>query len=328
MHRATIALTGVFFAAALGCDGGTRPTPATAYAYPAPYAEPATIDAVAPYVTTPTTLVTVPPSESLGAFFFDGTTATYAEVAPASYLATTAVTSLLSLPVVGGTATTLATGPDAVTGIAVDSDGVYFIDVVGAASYPVSFIGKVPLTGGAVVELAANLTVQPVALAVSGGNVYWTDAGGAINRVSTAGGDVAVLATGQGHLFNIAADASGVYWTTGQTTIDCGTTGGSIGALLVGSAAPTTLASSFDNLGSLLVSGGSVYFTFWGPSCNRLPTQGKVVRLNPGSSVQTSLATGLTEPSNLFVSGNYVYYTTTNTDLTLTPRTVLQGVGL
>jgi hypothetical protein len=308
-----VLLVSLLFTAGLSC-GGTSPgvnDRVNSYAYAnAPGSQ---IFAVPRGGGTPVLLVgTDLPSEDIGrGFAFDGATAYFSDATPSA-------SSLRSIPVAGGTPSTLVTGLGTVFDLVVDAQSMYFINMsTDVASGSVTeFIGKAPLEGGPFEMLVPSPSAPPLALAVSAGYLYWSDGGGAVNRVATAGGDVETLASNQGAIYDIAVDQSGVYWTNqGQGSVDCGSSGGSIVALMFGSSHPITLVGGLDNVGSILVSGGALYFSFDGQiGCNGIggAGAGAVARIVPATAPppSTPLATGLQFPSNLFVDGATFYYTT------------------
>jgi hypothetical protein len=331
MTRGTIAaIASLLATAGLGCDGRRPLRSVISYIY----ASPGTGEIVGadPITGRTTALVTFPHdgTDTLGTLLFDGTTAYYADQSLAATGLTTS--SIRAIGLGGGTPNTLITGLDIIDQIAVDADSIYFSDVSTNTSSGVSFIGKAPRAGGAFVKLVDNIPGRAEGVAVGGGFAYWNDSmAGTVNRVSTAGGDPTVLATGQGVVYQLAADDSGVYWVDpGATFVDCGFPDGSIQSVPTGSDAPVTVIGGLDNPTTVVVSAGTVTFTMLGPTdCSTpsdLPPGGAVVQAPLGGSPAAALASGLSTPFNLFVRDGVVDYTTTS-DFVTTPHAVSTAIG-
>jgi hypothetical protein len=117
---------------------------------------------------------------------------------------------LTKAPLAGGPSTALASDQDRAAPIAVDDTNVYWMS--GEAT-----VMSIAKTGGTPAVLvpgpAPAQESMPFSLAADGTSVYWTDqAGGTVSKVSVAGGDVTVLATGQSGPSAIAVDGTSVYW--------------------------------------------------------------------------------------------------------------------
>lgn len=321
MSRGTIAMETLICMAALGCGG--EGLPATG---PSPYAYVDTFSNLGIYSVlsgndTPTLLVGLPSAgvdDIVGAFFFDGVTAYYSDEVIAREGVTSITSSLRAVPVTGGAPNTLVTGVDNILGIVVDSDSLYFIDYYvdpqGTPSSATSFIGKAPRTGGSFQKIVPNPTAQPNSLAVAEGFIYWTDVAGSINRVSTAGGEVETLLTGQGALEGIRVDSSGIYWINLGTVDEyCppGDTGGSIQALASGGHDPVTVASGVNDVSSLVVFHGVVYASLW----NGCGSYGELLEAQPSTNPGRVVIGGLSDPGSLFLHGNLLYYTTLTYDV-------------
>ncbi len=312
------ALVGAFFlpATTIGCSSaGSSSLETYGYAYANPL-NGGMIYAVPRGGGAPLLLAAGQRADNLGSVFtFDGSNAYYSDEVYTPDAGSSYVTSLVSIPLSGGTPLTIASGlGDFVTALAVDAKNVYFIDTMTpvdpATQTAVSSIDKVPLAGGAV-ETVVSGEPQPYTLAVAGGFLYWGDSNSDIRRMSTNGGAIETLATNQEAIRAIAVDATGVYWVNnGQLSIDCGSSGGSIVALRSGSAQPTTLVGDLANAGSIAVFQGAVYFSFAAPvGCQfGAGSDGEVARTAPGETA--TLASALSEPSNLFADSTAFYYTT------------------
>jgi hypothetical protein len=107
----------------------------------------------------------------------------------------------MSVPVTGGTPTTLVSNQDYPWAIAVDNNNVYWTNYgnSGAVSGGMTTTGAVlqaPIGGGTVVTLAQGLE-DPYGIALDAQNVYFTTyAGGRVKKVPIGGGTVVVLAEG------------------------------------------------------------------------------------------------------------------------------------
>ena len=89
---------------------------------------------------------------------------------------------LLKLPLQGGTVTTLASGGDTIAGIALDDGSVYWTAFDCVSGNPCNGeVMKVPHDGGMSVTLAAGEN-GPSGIAVDATSVYWADIGGGTVR--------------------------------------------------------------------------------------------------------------------------------------------------
>lgn len=220
----------------------------------------------------------------------------------------------------GGAIVVLACGQSRPGTIAVDAANVYWADY---GTYPDSgfngynrdgAIMKVPIGGGAPIALATAQNA-PIALAVRGTNVFWVNCnlsqapgggggrGCAIMKVPVSGGVATVLASDQTDVFNLAVDASSVYWG-----VDCGTgpSCGAIRAVPSDGGTPRDLGPAGDPVG-IAVDSVSVYWTE--------PAPGLIRKMPLAGGAQTTLAgTAVSggETWSIAVGGASVYWTIMN----------------
>ncbi len=117
-----------------------------------------------------------------------------------------------SVPVGGGSSTTVVSGTWGPFTFAIDATSIYWID--GAND-----VVKKPLGGGTPVVLASGQR-RPFSIAVDATHVYWTNLGtgggiddGTVMKVPIGGGEPVTLASGQRSPDKIVVDATSVYWT-------------------------------------------------------------------------------------------------------------------
>lgn len=171
--------------------------------------------------------------------------------------------------------------------------------------------GDPPASGqacGAITTLASGLN-YPASMAISGDALYLltsdpqaTPAGtGLVLKISLAGGDPVVLASGQGTPQGIAADATHVYWSTEDT----------VKSMPLGGGPVTVIASGQPRAGGIALDATSVY---WG---NRF--DGRVMKAPLGGGAATTLfapgASGVVGVLNVTVDAESVYWSATGEQL-------------
>jgi len=149
-----------------------------------------------------------------------------------------------SVPIGGGNVTTLADEQANPTAIVVRDGVVYWTDNGNATA-----IGAVQwlATGQTQPTVVASGTIEvgPLAVAVSGTNVYYTmyDSDGGVMSVPIDGGASQLLAGGQVYPFGLAVDDASVYWTEDDNGGDAAATG-AVSSVPLGGGVPTLLAGN------------------------------------------------------------------------------------
>jgi hypothetical protein len=217
---------------------------------------------------------------------------------------------LLSVPLCGGSPTTIGTGPGglpagSITGIALNDTSVYW------ASF--GTILTVSLVGGTVTTLVPRLDPygEPSGnLAIDGKNVYWADPDeGAIMSVPLIGGTPATLVPGAPHstpgepgsVYYLAIDATSVFWVNNGYDVDGGV--GGRGALLkmpLGGGAQITLGQAPST--PITLDATNLYFGYSDcPTdsgsciCDGGPCPWAMVKMPLDGGTLTTLASGLME---------------------------------
>lgn len=206
--------------------------------------------------------------------------------------------TLMSIPVGGGTPTPVAMGQDNPRGIVVNDSSVYWTNLVNPGA-----VMKCNTPGCTSPFTFAAAQNGPGRIAIDSTSVYWTDAysTGTILTCALSGCGAAptTLASGQDVPLGIAVDATNVYWTN----LDSGT----VMKCAIGGCnnAPTTIASGQDSPYAIAVDSMNVYWTTQGA-----PYTGSVMSAPLDGGAPTTLASGQYQPFQLVVDGANVYWTT------------------
>lgn len=118
-----------------------------------------------------------------------------------------APSTIVKVPLKGGSSQTWASVETTAYGIALDPTNVYWVTS--------NEVLKIPRASGLPERLAVNHGRGGFqGIAVEGKYVYWTDHGngGSVSKVSVDGGPVTILADGLQHPAGIAVDDTSVYW--------------------------------------------------------------------------------------------------------------------
>jgi hypothetical protein len=178
--------------------------------------------------------------------------------------------------------TTLASGQDYPSGIAVDSTNVYWTNSHSGT------VNKVLISGRTAPVIVASGQGAPYGIAIDSTSVYWgNSSNGTVNKLLISEGTVTTLASG--YPGSIVVDSTSVYWIENETIKKVGINGGTV----------TTLASGLLYPASIAVDATSVY---WTELIGTIKTVGK-----DGGTV-TTLALG-DEPSGIVVDATSVYWT-------------------
>jgi hypothetical protein len=160
---------------------------------------------------------------------------------------------VLSVPVGGGTPTTIATAQKFPNGLALDSTYVYW-----GAFAANQGVAKYPRAGGPVTNVVSNGYSQCLQMAADGTNVYFGtySSNGDVYQATPSGGNLVHLASGQTNPYAFAVDGSYVYWTDSTTL-------GAIMRVPIGGGTVTKLAS--DNIpNQIAVDAQAIYWASGG----------------------------------------------------------------
>lgn len=196
--------------------------------------------------------------------------------------------TVMSVPKVGGVASTLASGVPYPIDIAVDATTVYFTDANGLES--------AALIGARVVTNLSGSQTQGVALSAS--TVLFSEhALGAIAALpkGTDAGAISTLVTGESGPTFVALDSQNIYWTDQNGTV------GSVRQALLDGGNPQQLAPGDPATSPLVVDTSAVY---WAE-----PTNGLILSVPIGGGAVTTIAQQQTAPEGIAVDAHFVYWT-------------------
>ena len=211
--------------------------------------------------------------------------------------------SVFSVPLVGGTASELATGQNGPVQIAQDANYLFWTNFQGGGS-----VRRMKRDGSDLTTLAQ--ASGPWALSLSSTHVYWTNTSdGSLRRVVKPGGQAAILVSGEASPRGITVDTTHMYWTTSS--------GGEVRRANLDGTASETLVTGQEYPLGVVVDDTWVYWTEVGASyslgdCNE--ADGRIVRARKadGADRQT-LADNQACPMNLVVADGSVYWTNAGT---------------
>jgi hypothetical protein len=123
----------------------------------------------------------------------------------------TTSTSLMSVPIHGGTPVTVASQSYPVA-VAADAANVYYTSLMDGEQNGI--VLQQPAAGGAVITLGTG-QYYPNSVVVDGSNVYWTTGAGGAGTVVSApigGGTPVTLAASQAEPASLAANSTTLFW--------------------------------------------------------------------------------------------------------------------
>lgn len=188
-----------------------------------------------------------------------------------------------------------------------DSGGLFVASLTGGTATTL-VSGFIPGGGLVVDETNAYWTVRGDAPAdpLGSGSVRW---------VKLAGGPVHLLATAQRRPSALVLSGGELFWIeAGTMSIDCTPLDGAIMKAALSDGVPTSVAQPLPSPESLAVEGDSVYFAQWGAFCNvpPSPSPGSVARIATSGGDVTLLASHQSGPGAIVATagGKRVYWTT------------------
>jgi hypothetical protein len=202
---------------------------------------------------------------------------------------------LRSVPLAGGTPTTLQTGSNG-TGLVLDAAFVYWIDHG-------QRVLRVPKSGGAVTTVASGPFPWDT-VALGGGDIVWTNQptmGWSVTALPLAGGSVLTLASastgGVGTMAGLVVDDTRAYWTAFGPGYGAP---GTIASVPLEGGPPTPLYTG--NPTSLTADATDLYWTEPGD------TRSAIRRVSKSGGTPSTVVSGLDDPSAIAVDDTRVYW--------------------
>jgi hypothetical protein len=167
------------------------------------------------------------------------------------------VSTVASVGLAGGAIEFLATAQRVPSSLTVDSERVYWLDLVDAATATGTTVMSATLDGTTVSMIASGAGssaslggARNKAIAVDASSVYWSEGGGAIRSAPRVGGPATTLADGQDVPGAIGIDAERLYFATVGGIREVALGGGSPGDVVAG-----------ENAASLALDATRIYWT-------------------------------------------------------------------
>jgi hypothetical protein len=217
----------------------------------------------------------------------------------------TATAGVFSLPLTGGSPTSLSSPSyQQYAGLIIVSSNLYWL-----ASYSSGAQGgpmMIPVTGGTASSIGLGTALNP-ALAFDSTRVYWAPSDNTIKAVGLGGGVAITLATNQSSVQGIVATDEAVYWTVSTVAgaiMSVPTSGGTASPVVNGQNMPF----------GIVTDGTHLYWTNYGA--------GTVMRSNMTGGEVATLAKGQGFPCAIAIDATSVYFTAIGdgTVMKITPR--------
>jgi hypothetical protein len=204
--------------------------------------------------------------------------------------------SIVSLPLLGGTPSTIASGQWTPQGIAADDTYVFWADTA------TSQLVRSTLSGSSSTTLSTGANTLPTPVAVGGGKVYWGDdvasGMGAIDSSPESSLTIDPVQSGQATPWAFARDATYLYWVDYVNP-------GAVWQFTLNGGAKQQLASNEDMPIRIVSDAASAFWIDEGSAGD-----GKLVEWNVSANTSTDRATGLNQPSALAMDSSAVYFAT------------------